>query len=247
MLKLNLKKFRKNTDIGFNVGTDLIITPETPFGYKEAYRALFTNVLYLPIESRCKTIGLTSAISSEGKTTVSANLAITTALNSPESKVLLIDADMRKTSLTKLMLAGNDYVHGLSEFLVGIDKEPNIVSTEYQSLSIFPAGTPNVNTPGLLSSSKFALLMKQLKEEYDYIFIDTPPVGIVADALLLNEFTDGYIMVSRADYSDVSSISDSLTSITAVNAKVFGFVLTADNAKKSANLKYDRYSSYSNN
>ena len=235
-----------------------ILSESTPFGVKEAYRSLYTNVLYLPIEDSCKKIVVTSTFSGEGKTTLSINLAITVANNSPESNILLIDADLRSPRLSSLFGSVDKSVHGLSEYLVGIDNEPNIVPTAYKNLFVLNSGASNVNSPGLLSSSKFAALMNYCADKFKYVIIDTPPVGIVSDAVLLNDSVNGYLVVTRSGASDVNSLSDTVKMLESVNAKIFGFVLTSYNAKGGAKYgrytkggygkygKYGKYSRYSN-
>ena len=233
-------KVKKNNLVN-SVETDRkrIISSSSPFGVKEAYRALYTNILYLPTEDSSKKIVVTSTFSGEGKTTLSINLALTIATNSPESEVLLIDADLRSPRLTELLGNGDKNVHGLSEYLVGIDEIPNIYSTKYNNLHVLNSGASSVNSPGLLSTSKFKTLMDYCKDKFKYVIIDTPPVGIVSDAVLLSDKVDGYIVVTRSGSSDVASVGETVKALESVNAKVFGFVLTSYNAKNGG--KYGRY------
>lgn len=206
------------------VDVQRIISVDTPFAIKEAYRALYTNILYLPIEDKCKKIVVTSAIPGEGKTSISINLAYTTAMNSPESRVLLVDADMRCPRISDLL--GKDIkAHGLSEFLAGIDKEPSVQSTIYPNLSFFASGSGNANTPGLISSSRMKLFIDYCNENFDYVFFDTPPVNVVADTALLRDSVNGFLLVARADFSDTNSLSDAVKKLQASDANIFGIVL----------------------
>ena len=158
----------KKVDLNNTIENDRkrLLSDSTPFGVKEAYRALYTNILYLPVEDSCKKIVVTSTFSGEGKTTLSINLAITIANNSPESGVLLIDADLRSPRLTYLLGNGDKSVHGLSEYLVGIDETPNIYKTDYPNLSVLSSGASSVHSLGLLSSSRFKALMDYCKDKY---------------------------------------------------------------------------------
>ena len=220
-----------------------IICDTTPFAIREAYRSFYTNVLYLPIEDKCKKIVITSAFPGEGKTSVSVNLAYTIALNSPESKILIIDADMRSPRVIELLGLNDKKRHGLSEYLAGIDQDPNIIpSSVHKNLSILLSGAQNANTPGLVASTRMETLIEYCNNEYDYVIIDTPPVNIVSDAIMLSDYVNGYILVCRADYSDVNSLADAMDNLTRAGAKIFGTLLSSYNAKSTK--KYGRYGRY---
>ena len=157
--------FKKNR-VHSSIATDSkrILKEDTPFAITEAYRALYTNILYLPIESKCKKIAVFSAVPGEGKTTVSINLAYTIAANSTESKVLIIDADMRKPRVASLLGLSGKKMSGLSEYLAGIDDTPALVSTKYDNLYFLPSGAVNANSPALLSTAKMKKLLEILEE-----------------------------------------------------------------------------------
>jgi len=234
------KKNSSHSDVVLD--THRIIAEDTPFAIREAYRSLYTNIIYLPIESKCKKLVLTSAFPGEGKTSVSINLAYTIASSNPEVKILLVDSDMRSPRVTALLNIESKGLHGLSEFLAGIDEKPNIIPSIYPNLSILPSGAENVNAPGLISSSKMLSLIKLCDESYDYVIFDTPPINVVPDALLLSDHTDGYILIARADYSDVNSMSEAVSSLERVNANILGIVLCSLNTKRTK--KYGRYSKH---
>jgi capsular exopolysaccharide synthesis family protein len=209
------------------VDSQRAIGKDIPFAIEESFRSLYSNILYLPIESKCKKIALTSAFSGEGKTFISINLALTIALNSSESRVLLIDSDMRSPRVHKLLSLKSDNSHGLSEYLAGIDEYPAFSATDYPNLTVLTSGASNVNTVGLLSSGRMKNLIELVSGQFDYVIFDTPPVNIVSDAMLLSDKVDGYVVVTRADYSDVNSVSDALYQLEKVDANVLGFVLCA--------------------
>ena len=245
----NLRKTsKKRHDIyhsSVEVDLQRILSPNTPFAIREAYRSLYTNILYLPVEGKCKKIVITSAFPGEGKTSVSVNLAYTIAMNSPESKILIIDADMRSPRVSALMGYGEQKRHGLSEYLAGIDEIPNIISSVHSNLKVLLSGAQNVNTPGLIASTRMQTLMSYCDKYYDYVIIDTPPVNIVSDAILLNDYINGYILVCRADYSDINSLSDAAEKLTQAGATIYGTVLSSYNAKGSRKYgKYGRYGKY---
>ncbi len=224
-----------------------IINDETPFAVKEAYRTLYTNLMYLPFESSCKKIVFTSAYPGEGKTSVSINTAYTIANTSPEVRVLLIDADMRSPRVAQLLGIDSGDKHGLSEFLAGIDETPNLIETIYPNLSLLTSGAESVNTPALLASSKVEKLVQYCEANYDYVIIDTPPINVVSDAIFLSGHVDGYIIVTRADYSDINSVSEAVDKLLKVDANVLGSVLCSlDTKRLSSYGKNGNYAKYSN-
>ena len=221
-----------------------IISEDTPFAVKEAYRTLCTNILYLSVDDRCKKICVTSALSGEGKTSVSINFAYTLAQHSDSTRVLLIDADMRKPRISSLVPELDKDTHGLTEYLAGIDDKPNIMPTSVSNLSVITSGADSVNPAALLNSTKMHKLVRELEEQFDYIIFDTPPVNVVSDAVILKEFVNGYLIVVRADYSDVRSLSAAIDSLEQVGANIFGLVMDSVNLKGTRKYR-KRSGSYS--
>ena len=170
---MNNRKLHYHSDIEIDV--QRIISENTPFAIIEAYRSLYTNILYLPIEDKCKKIVITSAFPGEGKTSVSVNLAYTIAINSPESKVLIIDGDMRSPRVNRLLQLNDVKRNGLSEYLAGIDPEPKFEDSIHDNLKILLSGAQNANSPGLIASTRMKTLMEYCNERFDYVIIDTPP------------------------------------------------------------------------
>ncbi len=223
--------------------TSLLIDNETSFTIKEAYKALYTNILYLNIEDKCKKIVVTSAVSGEGKTTTSVNVAITLAQNLEDKKVLLIDADMRRPCVAKMLSLG-PRTHGLSEFLAGIDKDPHIEYIPQYRLAVLSSGGKNVNPTKLIGSENMNRLIKACEKEFDYIIIDTPPVNVVTDAVLLNKNVNGYILTARADHSNINKVGECISKLEQVGADIFGLIFLGEKLKKNntRDLRYDRYS-----
>ena len=220
-----------------------ILNEDTPFAISESFRMLHTNVLYLPIEDKCKKIAITSPISGEGKSYISVNLSITLATNS-NKKILLIDMDMRVPRTRKLLrdrLLDPEQANGLSEYLAGIDESPCISKTNIDNFDVLLSGMETSNPIGLINSSRMNSLINQLSEKYDYIIFDTPPTNIVTDALLILDKVNGYILTSRANYSNVNVLNATIESIKSVGGEVFGVVLTGANSKNYSKSKY-RYS-----
>ncbi len=216
-----------------------IIDKDTPFAISESFRMLYTNVLYLPIADNCRKIVITSPVSGEGKTYISINLAITLATNS-NKKVLLIDMDMRVPRIKKLMdtKIDGDIARGLSEYLAGIDSEANILKSNYDNLDILFSGKESSNPIGLINSKKMSTLFDEISQKYDYVIIDTPPVNIVTDALLLLDKVNGYILSARTNYSNINALTSAVETIKNVGGEVFGVVLTEVNSKNFGKTKY---------
>ena len=222
-----------------------LIDENTPFAINEAFRALYTKVLYLPIEDKCRKIAVTSAFSGEGKTYISINLSTTLAKNSQNKKVLLVDCDMRKPRVARIL---SKYYNeeaekgGLSEYLAGIHETPNIISTDIPNLHILFSGAESSNSIGLMNSKRMSDLLDRCSETFDYIILDTPPVNVVSDAVLLADKINGYVMAARADYSNINSLSEAIQIIKNVGGEVFGVVLSSINPKN----KGGAYKTYNN-
>ena len=237
-MKLFGKKntLQKNVEIG-------LINDSTPFAIREAYKTLYTNIIYVGIEDKCKKIVLTSAVPSEGKSSVSANLAYTIGQNSSSARVLLVDADMRVSKIhTFFDIDAN--THGLSEFLAGVDDAPNFVYLKDKNVSVLTSGARSLNPTQLLSSSNMVKLFEIFEEKFDFIIIDTPPVNVVTDALLFNEYVNGYVISTLSDHSDVYNVDECVEQLNRVGAIILGFVLSALKLKNYGG-KY-RYARYNN-
>lgn len=223
-----------------------ILSETTPFAVKEAYRAAYTNLLYLPIADACKKIAITSAVPGEGKTTLAINLAITLAQNSSEHRVLLVDADLRKPRIARL-LKHSVRGHGLSEYLAGIDREPNIRPTDTPGLSVLYSGKATTNPAALIASERMKTLMQYCADKFEYILFDTPPIDTVSDAMLMKKAVNGYLLAVRAGFSDVWSMNEAIESMQRLEAPIFGLILNSVDPKNGKGVKYyksGKYASY---
>lgn len=240
---------RKKSHDGETLDSMRILDDSTPFTIKEAFRTLYMNILYLPIEDKTKKIAITSAFPGEGKTYTSTNLAITISQNSDNRRVLLIDMDMRKSSISKILdkhVKDADCKAGLSEYLTGITDEPNIIQTNFRNLFVLFAGADCVNPAGLITSKKFENFLKDCESKYDYIIIDTPPVMLVSDAALLVGKVNGFLLSARQGRSTTRALSDAYNSLVNVGAQIFGVVFTDENIKtRKRYSNYNNYSDYS--
>ena len=149
-------------------------------------------------------IGITSSIGGEGKTFTAINLASVLALGG--DKVLLIGGDMRKPKIFQDFEVSNSI--GFSSYLSNqVEWQECILPTKYDNLSVFSAGPLPPNPSELIQNKKFGRLIEVLRTEYDYIIVDTPPIGLVTDALQMEPHFDGLLYVTRFNYTNLDSIS----------------------------------------
>ena len=194
----------------------------------EAYRSLKTNIQYSSFDKEYKTIVVTSANPGEGKSTTAGNLALTLAEG--EAKVLLVDCDMRKPSMHKNFRVTNTY--GISDVLLQKQKVMDVAHMYNKNLSIITAGKIPPNPAEMLASKAMTLFLKEMKEHFDYIVLDTPPVQAVADAQILSTKVDGTLVVVRAGVTKKDDVHNSVASLKKVNANIIGTVLHAvDNSR----------------
>ena len=191
----------------------------------ESYRALRTSLLLTSVGAPPKTILITSALPQEGKTTTSINTA--TVLAQKGTRVLLIDADLRRPSIHKTLGMGPRA--GLSNVLTGGTtlQDATVRSTLLPNLFILPAGTPPPNPAELLASSQMMDLLAELREQYDHIVVDTPPTLSVTDAVVLSTRADAVVLVIRSGQTTKPALRRSRDILAQVNARVAGVLLNA--------------------
>lgn len=220
-----------------------IIDQNSPFYVRESYKALRTNLIFSLPSGGCKTISVTSSGAGEGKSTNCANIAISFA--EMNAKVLIIDCDLRRPNGARLLNIKNS--PGLSNYLVGLNSVEEIVcDTAYENLKCIPAGDIPPNPVELLSSDHMEELVNKLKEEYDYIFLDTPPINLVIDNVVMTKYVDGVVVVVLQNSTDKEALKNTLSQLEFAHAKVLGFVLNgvtigSKNIYKELKNKYSAY------
>ena len=199
----------------------LMLREKSPFAIKEAYKALRTKVSFSLPGTGCKVIGLTSANRSEGKSSTAVNLALSFA--QIEKKVLLIDCDMRLPTVAGKLGLSN--VPGLSDFLVGESDVGKILRrAENGYFDVLPAGNIPPDATGLLESDLMGELLTKLRERYQYIIIDLPPILSVTDAAILSRYIDGFLLVVRHESTEYRAVNEMLRQMRMAHAKILGFV-----------------------
>ena len=160
----------------------------------EQFRSLRTNLSFMALSEDAKSTLVTSNISGEGKSFISINLAISYTLT--DKKVALLELDLRKPRLSNLLKVNRD--PGISNYLVGkIPMEDIIKETAIKNLYVISAGAIPPNPSELILSSRFKEMIAELKTRFDYLIIDSAPIGPVSDALLLKDYADTTIFVVR--------------------------------------------------
>jgi capsular exopolysaccharide synthesis family protein len=206
--KKDIEKGTRAPVIGFishnKLQTEIPVNERPGSTLAESFRSVRTNLKYFIKETQNPVISVSSTITGEGKTFVSANLAAIIASNG--KKVLLVGLDLRKPRIHKIFGINNDI--GISNFLIGQEKFENIIfQTEVNNLWYIPSGPVPPNPAELIDSQAMKDFIIKAKKQFDYIIIDTPPVAIVTDALLVASMTDIYIFVVRQRYTSKNTLS----------------------------------------
>lgn len=219
----------------------IMLCEKMNFTGREAYKMLRTNLMFTLADSpRCKKVGVTSSIRGEGKSTTSINLAYTLAM--ADSKVLLVDLDLRLPSIAKRLDLESRY--GISDYLSNTATKKDIIISvpKYKNFDVILSGTIPPNPSELIGTEALARFIKLLENSYDYIIFDLPPVNIVTDALAAKDLMDGQLIVVREGYSDKYSLANCIRQLQFVEMNILGFVFT--NAGGTTNY-YSKYRSYS--
>ncbi|MDO4883030.1 MAG: CpsD/CapB family tyrosine-protein kinase [Oscillospiraceae bacterium] len=237
-MKIKIGKKNKNNNAEMRTET---ISDKSKFAIVESYKSARSNIMFSLSADDDKLFAVTSYSKGEGKSTVSANLAI--SFSKMEKKVLLVDCDLRRPNIHNIFKIENQA--GLSN-VIGkmVEFEEVIHRNVLPNLDILPSGTIPPNPSELLCSPKFTNLIKKLYEEYDYIIFDTPPIGVVADALLLKDIIAGFVVVLRersTTHGDVQNIMDSMK---LADAKILGFVKVGCTSNKKRSRRGYYYYQY---
>jgi capsular exopolysaccharide synthesis family protein len=209
----------------------------------EAFRALRTRIQFSRINTESlKSILITSSAPQEGKTTIAVNLAGSFATS--KKKVLLIDCDLRKPSVHKLF--NRDKVPGLIDFLVGGAKlDEVLIKSEIPNLSIILSGTIPPNPAEMLDSQEMRNFLKKLRDQFDLIIIDSPPVIAVTDSEILTSMVDGTILIVSSENTEIEMMERSVELIRRENTQFLGTVLNNFSYKSGYGSYYKYYYYYS--
>lgn len=207
-------------------GQDEVIKPNDLSPMAEAFRILITNMNFmLPKKKEAKVVFVTSTVKGEGKTFVAVNLALTLA--TPSKKVIIIGSDIRNPQLQRYNTSRKGLA-GLTEYLY--DNKTNLNNIIHQStfnphLDVIYSGSIPPNPTELLSNGRYEQLLTELKPHYDYIIVDTAPLMLVTDTLLISELADVTLYVTRSGYTEKELINFANTQIETGKVKNSAFVL----------------------
>lgn len=223
-----------------NPERDLIVHRDPKSALAESCRSIRTNLLFASPDSKIKKILVTSPAPREGKTLTVVSMAV--AMAQSGSRVLLVDTDMRRPRLHKVF--GVPGQEGLSTILVGDGEIDKLVkTTEAPGLFILPCGPTPLNPAELCQSKRFREVLDDLASRYDYVFLDTPPVMPVTDAVILSTLVDGCLVVARTGQTSRAAYRQTTKQLTDVGAKVLGCVLNDIDLDRKG-YGYYRYRGY---
>ncbi len=213
-----------------------VLQPTSP--HAEAFRTIRTNLLFSDAVLSVRSLVVTSPTPAEGKTTTSANLAVTYAHQG--LRTLLLDCDLRKARVHRVF--GLDRDPGLTEFMLGsATREEATRETGVEGLWVMPSGTHPPNPSELLGGALMRRALEVLTEEFDVVILDSPPLIAGADAAILGSLTDGVLMVVRAGQTDVEVAQQAVRQVRAVGARLLGAVLNDPDGEVA---KYSAYYAY---
>ena len=213
-----------------------------PFSYSEAYKALRTNLDFVAKASGVKCIVVTSALPEESKSTVSINLALTLA--DSRKSVVLVECDLRKPTMRRYLKLERG-LSGLSAVLAGtVTLDEAMQYVEESNIHVLTAGTIPPNPAELLDQERMSKLIGELKERFDYVILDAPPITVVTDAAVVGRMADGALLVVRSRFAPTRTVRLALQRLQAVNIKVLGAVLTRFDTQKAGWRTGYSYTSY---
>lgn len=236
---IETKKKKSKTD-----SIKLITDKNISFNVVESYKSIRTNILFALGTCNKKIFAVSSPNPSEGKSTMAANIAI--ALAQTGSTVLLIDADMRKPVQHKTFKIKNS--NGLSTLIINKSSIAKSVRRNIvKCLDLLPSGPIPPNPSELLASEKFGELLEKFSVDYDYIIIDTPPINVVSDALVIKNLISGILIVLKYASTTFDDVSSCMKQIDLAKTNMLGFVLN-DICCNCGSLYYNykyKYNDYS--
>ncbi|BDU40573.1 GumC family protein [Vibrio nigripulchritudo] len=230
--KIIAKKYRKS-----KIGAELFLDKEhKDFG--ESIRSIRTSLILSLMQSKRKCVAITSPISGEGKTTVSVALAESFAAM---EKVLLIDCDLRKPSVGERFSLSNAQPGMTNYLLMGAELEDCIYHHEESGLDVMTSGLLIPNPQELLGSEQYKEMIESLSEKYDRIIIDTPPVNVVSDPMLVANVTTSCVMVVKANSTKVNQLNFAISRMLKYKSVIEGVVLNQDQSKTQDAYQYYGY------
>ena len=230
---------KNKTKIDRSIDTDVL-----GFQVREYYKAARTNIAYSILKKGCKKVAFTSSTKSEGKTVTSINVASALA-QQVDTKVLVVECDLRRPRVNTALKI--EPTPGLTNYLNDeCSLEDIIKDTKIDNLKAIAYGAIPPNPSELLASEAMADLIKTAEKEYDYIIFDTPPVGIVIDAVPILKAADGVVIVARNNSTTYPELAKTVETVERTDAKIIGVILNRVKPQETRKGKgyYSRYGGY---
>ena len=212
---------------------------KVPFSIVEAYKSLRVHLLSLLENYNGKIIAVSSPNASEGKTTTAINTAIT--FSQLNKKVIIVDTDSRRPSVHQKLKLTNDI--GCLDIVTEKVTLADAVKHHNEYLDVLTVGSAS-NSSELFSSAGFDKLLLELRDKYDYIIVDTPPVNLVSDSLVVSQKCDGLLLVVRTGVTTYTTFNESLANIKKLGIKLFGTVMNGIGEEAGKYGKYKGYKKY---
>ena len=210
--------------------------PRLPRSFLEASRTVRRRIERAQKENGMKSFLVTSAMPGEGKSTVSANIAISLAMKG--YKVILVDADLRNPSTAKV-LGMKEQELGTLEVLKGeVDIDDAVQQYKDTSVMVLAGSTPIQDTSTVLSGENMRQFVKELEAEADFVIIDTPPSALLSDAAIVAQYVDGAVFVIRQDYTEADRILEGMEILSGSGAEITGCILNDANVRSSNSEHY---------
>lgn len=214
-------RFLKKKKINYVDKSRNVINNDSKFAIVEGYKIARTNLVFSLSAADNNIAVVTSWSKGEGKSTATSNLAI--SFSKMGKKVLLIDCDLRRPNVHNLLKLDNST--GLAEIVGKFKSFDEAVHREVlPCLDVLTSGSIPPNPSELLASSSFDALIKSVRDEYEFIIIDSPPLGVVTDTLLLKDYIGGYVVVVREKVTTHGDIEKTIQSIKLADSKILGFL-----------------------
>lgn len=236
----NKKQSKKTFDVN---AANRILHDGSSFSTVETFKAIRTNVMFsMPKTENGKVIVVASAAPGEGKSTTTINLAITFAQIG--AKVVIVDCDLRKPRIHRYLEL--ERKSGLSNVLCGYAELESVIKhniREDWKMDVITAGETPPNPAELLESEEFGKIIDKLRKSYDYIFIDTPPVTVVTDAVVVMKHSVGVVLVVKQNYTTFDALDATVNLLRSSDVKILGSVLLGVD-EKSKRYSYYRKGKY---
>lgn len=208
------------------------------FSISEDYRTVRTSILLSHAENHPKTIAFSSALPEEGKTVTVANMAV--AFAQLNKRVLIIDSDLRKPRMHRLFKVRS--VSGLSGYLSGnVSIDDVVQKTNIENISIIPSGITPPNPAELLDSEKMKELMEGLKERFDVVLMDTPPLLAVVDSMVVGSFADSVVLIVQSEKTTQKPFLRAVEQLRQSKAKIMGVIFNQAKVRKGDYYYMDYY------